>query len=416
MVWKFSEEEEACFKVLLLFDTDTALASFSEALSKETPSHKSPKVHRTRKGCFAKAQFYRSLYCLYRQMIGQTRNFVENSLFNLHSLDLVMRDSPGRTKLLYLFLLGDYVKRTKEELSRATATLGRAFFKGEHSAPEGAKQELTEDLAYLLERLDFLENEIALCSTRLETLSTFKQAQRNAVVGFLIGLYVPLAFVTSYFGMNTIEINGSSWPLSSFWESAVPLTVVTMLTPITFGPLVRSLAKASSAATKRLKSDWPAITHQALILLCLVLLSWHAGSNNWTTAGYEYPGIYSFTDFWASIWVLIKNIAVTAKMWIVSFCTKRSAVEPLVVGSILAFLALLGAVRVSRTRKGLRSIWFWFWTATFSVAALCAGLSRLEGGSSATLVMPFVVLASPLYVPLFIKMLSAFKRKIRKSR
>ena len=64
-------------------------------------------------------------------------------------------------------------------------------------------------------------------------------------MGFLLAVYVPLAFTTSYFCMNLAEINGGSWPLSEFWKTAILLTVATIVLPALWSTILRDFARQS---------------------------------------------------------------------------------------------------------------------------------------------------------------------------
>ncbi|KAK3070991.1 hypothetical protein LTR53_009474 [Teratosphaeriaceae sp. CCFEE 6253] len=116
---------------------------------------------------------------------------------------------------------------------------------------------------------------------------------RNTVIAVLVALYVPISFVSSFFGMNIsagstykVETNMTSfasattttttsaspsitarglddvgisnatyttnqpgtktWPLSSFWASAFPLAFATIIVPLVAGPVFRTTAQFAS--------------------------------------------------------------------------------------------------------------------------------------------------------------------------
>ncbi|THC94837.1 hypothetical protein EYZ11_005673 [Aspergillus tanneri] len=45
-------------------------------------------------------------------------------------------------------------------------------------------------------------------------------------------IFIPIAFVCLFFGMNTKEINNSSCPTKYYAAAALPLTAVTLCTPL----------------------------------------------------------------------------------------------------------------------------------------------------------------------------------------
>ena len=112
-------------------------------------------------------------------------------------------------------------------------------------------EQLKADGVYLRSKIDEVLQEISQLSDHLVRYSDFKQAQHSLLLGVIIALYVPLSFVTSIFGMNTIEINGSSLPTALVWEIAIPLTAVTILVPILFGRVLRATAVFSEIITQQ---------------------------------------------------------------------------------------------------------------------------------------------------------------------
>ncbi|KAL2845627.1 hypothetical protein BJX68DRAFT_242059 [Aspergillus pseudodeflectus] len=61
---------------------------------------------------------------------------------------------------------------------------------------------------------------------------SLSQARTTVILTILASTFIPLAFVTSFFGMNTREINDSSWPITYFVAVAIPLTGITILIPL----------------------------------------------------------------------------------------------------------------------------------------------------------------------------------------
>jgi hypothetical protein len=78
-----------------------------------------------------------------------------------------------------------------------------------------------EDLKLLLKRLATLEQKVRY---RVEIL---EEDNSKAIFIFTVvaAIFLPLSFVTSYLGMNTIDIRDMNNSQSTFWAVAVPVTV-----------------------------------------------------------------------------------------------------------------------------------------------------------------------------------------------
>ena len=83
------------------------------------------------------------------------------------------------------------------------------------------------------------------------------QGTRAMILTILAGLYIPPAFVSSYFGMNTMEnVEGALQSDTTFWEVTVPLVVATIIVPVAFsGLLVRVVMKTITSPIWR--RYWP---------------------------------------------------------------------------------------------------------------------------------------------------------------
>ncbi|CRL29162.1 Mg2+ transporter protein, CorA-like [Penicillium camemberti] len=132
------------------------------------------------------------------------------------------------------------------------------------------------DLEYLHDEIESSVQRIpGVCRDIREQLD-FVQIRRTNILGILAGLYLPLAFVTSFLGMNleqytqlqpswrnttridptnpdNITISHSeivdsganqAWPLELFFEIAVPLMVGTILIPLVIGSIIRVFLRA----------------------------------------------------------------------------------------------------------------------------------------------------------------------------
>lgn len=67
-----------------------------------------------------------------------------------------------------------------------------------------------------------------LVEQNLMRIESNKDRQEGAILVFTIVtiIFLPLSFVASFFGMNTIDIRNQDNPQWVFWASAVPLTAV----------------------------------------------------------------------------------------------------------------------------------------------------------------------------------------------
>ncbi|KAJ5205799.1 hypothetical protein N7472_002247, partial [Penicillium cf. griseofulvum] len=142
---------------------------------------------------------------------------------------------------------------------------------------------LINELEMGMNDLDYLHDEVELSLQRIPDVCRdvreqldFLQIRRTSILGILAGLYLPLAFVSSFLGMNinqytkfesswrnttnidptnpeNITITKSkivdeganqSWSLENFFEIAVPLMVGTILVPLVIGSIIRVFLQA----------------------------------------------------------------------------------------------------------------------------------------------------------------------------
>ena len=70
-------------------------------------------------------------------------------------------------------------------------------------------------------------------------------ATRSLILTILASFYIPLAFVSSYFGMNASGFTeGGLVSTTTFWQISVPLVVASIIIPIAFsGLLIRILTE-----------------------------------------------------------------------------------------------------------------------------------------------------------------------------
>lgn len=94
-------------------------------------------------------------------------------------------------------------------------------------------------------------------------IDTNKDRQEQAVVAFTIVtiVFLPLSFVSSFLGMNTVDIRESNKGEYLFWSSAVPLTTVILITAlhwtgeVNFFQLSRRVAQWVARGFRRDPSD-----------------------------------------------------------------------------------------------------------------------------------------------------------------
>ena len=193
-----------------------------------------------------------------------------------------------------------------------------------------------------------------------KSLEELKQNQIAGIVGFLVAIYVPLAFVSSYFGMNTVEILAGNLHNSLFWQIAIPLMVLTIMLPLSLSIIARVTRALSLSASTFSLREWPMIVDLAMLFFCLSVAAAHIV--HWRRSGRQ-----NFEELFRRI----------------------SPHEPLIVDGIFAGFGLLKAVEngVLRNRRGRK--WCFLWLAMTFVISLCAGLSVLDD-SFPTFLMPFL--------------------------
>ena len=216
-------------------------------------------------------------------------------------------------------------------------------------------------------------NEIAV--TRLseinqaKSLEELKQNQIAGIIGFLVAIYVPIAFVSSYFGMNTVEIVNGNLPTSLFWKIAIPLMVLTIMLPLSLtiiARITRALTLTAGAFSFR---QWPMLIDIGITTFCLSLVTAHVV--HWR--------LFEVTDNFEG------------------FFYRISYHEILFVDTVLACFGLLKAVENSVLRNHRGRKWCFLWLTITSVVTLCAGLSTIDN-SFATLLTPFAFMFIALAV------------------
>lgn len=208
--------------------------------------------------------------------------------------------------------------------------------------------------------------------SKAKSLEELKQNQIVGIIGFLVAIYVPVAFVSSYFGMNTVDILTGNLHNSLFWKIAVPLMILTIMLPLSLSIIARITRALSLSISAFSLRQWPIIVDFCLTFFCLGLATAHIV--HWRRSGH-----HQFKDFFRRI----------------------SPDETLIVDGIFACFGLLKAVENNILRNRWGRKWCFLWLVMTFVIALCAGLSVLDD-SSATLLTPIGFMFVTVAVRLFI--------------
>ncbi|KAL2046149.1 hypothetical protein N7G274_001596 [Stereocaulon virgatum] len=203
------------------------------------------------------------------------------------------RTHPSQEKIQHLIHLNDCRKRAQDDMASNSRRL--KTFVSRMSEHVSAVPKVDETLGALLKLDDteYIDKELAtlgqkITDRQIEIESQIGLKTRNtAVLTFLAAVYIPLAFVTSFLGMNITA--GSTWssPSSSagsgnsnpqLWDMkwftvlSVPLLFGTIIVPIITGPVLRWLF---SVYTK-LKPFRRVIVIVSALTVALTAYSWFA--------------------------------------------------------------------------------------------------------------------------------------------
>ncbi|PMD64437.1 uncharacterized protein K444DRAFT_303056 [Hyaloscypha bicolor E] len=91
-----------------------------------------------------------------------------------------------------------------------------------------ALQDVRKQLNNVTELLQMAQNKKNLLS---QAISIRKETNNQAILVFTIVtvIFLPLSFMTSYLGMNSIDIRNAAFTQLRFWELAIPLTVIVLV-------------------------------------------------------------------------------------------------------------------------------------------------------------------------------------------
>lgn len=343
----------------LLFDSTRALACFRTLLTRPTPQSSEVSLDGTLVSVLPLAYLYEIILAIHEQMNGESLEFVSKVFNRATEIVVHSRDHPGRAEYLYLLMLQDYTTSTLHHAQAAKEQIRRHF-------PDTVRESLTvrrnsvlKDTDYLIKSLDKALVYLDKCQQQAKSLEELKQNQIAGIIGFLVAVYVPIAFVSSYFGMNTVEILTGNLHNSLFWKIAIPLMILTIMLPLSLSIIARVTRALSLSAGAFSMRQWPMIVDLCLTFFCLSLATAHVV--HWRRSEH-----HQFKEFFRRI----------------------SPDETFIVDGIFAGFGLLKAIENSVLRNQRGRKWCFLWLVITFVIALCAGLSVLDD-SFATLLTPF---------------------------
>ncbi|KAJ5375141.1 hypothetical protein N7517_007147, partial [Penicillium concentricum] len=212
-------------------------------------------------------------------------NFLTKACDDINYMAYEGRLRPSGSKMQYLRHLEDCHRAAKDCCQKNRCTLQVLlnevnFIVGPRTDDEvsliNELKMATNDLDYLHDEVESsLQRILGVCRDIREQLD-FLQIRRTSILGILAGLYLPLAFVSSFLGMNINQYTqlqpswhnathidptnpenrtishseivdsgaNQSWSLENFFEIAVPLMVGTILVPLVIGSIIRMFLQA----------------------------------------------------------------------------------------------------------------------------------------------------------------------------
>jgi Mg2+ and Co2+ transporter CorA len=86
-----------------------------------------------------------------------------------------------------------------------------------------------------------------------QAISIRKETNCQAILVFTIVtvVFLPLSFITSYLGMNSIDIRNAAFTQLRFWELAIPLTVIVLLAVWGLVKFKRRLSRGIRSVVRR---------------------------------------------------------------------------------------------------------------------------------------------------------------------
>lgn len=385
-------KDDGSCNTTLSFDSTRALARFRILLTHPVPQDGGVTQPENLVDVVPLKCLYEIILIIHEQMNEESLEFV-GKVFDrateivytvcYHQIELLLmthqvihsRDHPGRAEYLYLLMLQDSITLTLHHIQAAKEQLCRQLPSTAGEALTTRKDNVLKDTDYLIESLNLTMVHLGECqqqvrfarplghqintSHQAKSLEELKQNQIAGIIGFLVAIYVPVAFVSSYFGMNTVEILTGNLHNSLFWQIAIPLMVLTIMLPLSLSIIARVTRALSLSAGAFSLRQWPMIVDLCLTFFCLGIATAHIV--HWRRSQRHH-----FQELFRRI----------------------SPHETVIVDGVFACFGLLKAAEngVLRNRRGRK--WCFLWLVMTFVIALCAGLSVLDD-SFTTLLTPF---------------------------
>jgi hypothetical protein len=270
-----------------------------------------------------------------------------------------------------MVVLEDHVQASLHHLIQAQARLQSLDLSETPESFQVMQLSLLTDISFLVTSLENTADYLRTCQEQIKTFTAMKSSQTAGIMSLLVAVYVPFAGVAGYLGMNTAGIVDGDLPQSTFWIAAIPLTIATILIPLSATVLARITLAATFSTRVFTIRKWPLIVDWAVILMVIGMVVAHV--INWRTA----------TDG-----------------WFVNFFRPISPHEATITGSVFTGLELFKVVEHIFQRNKRAKKWFVLFSSNFTVCLLCTVLSTVDT-TPATLVIPpcfvmFVTFVRPL--------------------
>ncbi|KAI4148861.1 MAG: hypothetical protein LQ340_004909 [Diploschistes diacapsis] len=349
--------------LVMLFESSRALLRFKEILRGSDKNLLHPIS--TSPGNVHRISLHRCLvlFSVHELINKESLQFVEQAYAKIDEVLVKCRDHPGRSVCLFFLWLKDHadvsLRYTEVRMNhlRQLGTIGDPDLYGKR------REALLHDGAFVLRSLKELSERLAASQNEAKFLEELKQAQVAGVIQFLVAIYVPLSFVTSYLGMNTVELLAGSTHTSTFWAISLPLMALTLLLPL-LATIIARLTLAVSATTAAFSlRKWPMLVDFCILAFCLAVVVAHV--IHWRA----FSGDAYFTGFFLRL----------------------SPHETFIVDLVLAGLIVLKMTEQTVYRNRRARIWFLYFGAIAAVCTLCTALSFIDN-TCATLVIPFGVM------------------------
>ncbi|KAK5122545.1 hypothetical protein LTR85_003808 [Meristemomyces frigidus] len=222
------------------------------------------------------AQIFRLVVSVYRTIRMDVMRFLTQASARVERINMRSRSNPSSWKVQLLLHLQECYRQTAQQCDDAVRTsdmlvacvclpsTAHGVTTYEHLAE---LRESKTDLEYLASQLRQKAEDIVAVKGLVQEQIELVQNYRNTVIAVLVALYVPISFVSSFLGMNitdhasdhycaispfdnftatfvvTNNLGTKTWSLTSFWASAFPLAIGTIVIPIVAGPAFRWLAQ-----------------------------------------------------------------------------------------------------------------------------------------------------------------------------